>query len=147
MFENESEEEEYDPNKVNFLKKISSLGNANELINNKRKSVKFYLDNNIANQQNSLRAEEEKEKERDCEKSKNEYKYNLRNSVVEGQIKIGQDVIDKERIDLLSKHILKNCNYFHSKNKNNNHTTKKREGNTMITNGMTVGGFYKRFNL
>jgi len=75
LFENESEEEEYDPNKVNFLKKISSLGNYNDLINSRRKSVKFYLDNNIANQQNNLRAEEEREKERDYEKPKKNCKY------------------------------------------------------------------------
>jgi len=50
-------------------------------------------------------------------------------------------------MDLISKHVLKKCNYFHEKNKNNNHSTKAREGKTMITNGMTVSDFYKRYNL
>lgn len=63
------------------------------------------------------------------------------------KIIIGNEVIDRGRIDLLSKHMLKSCNYFHSKNKNNNHNIKKGEGKSMITNGLTVSDFNKKYHL
>ena len=54
---------------------------------------------------------------------------------------------DKDRIDLVSKHVLTNCNYNQNKNKNNPGTHKAREGKTMITNGLSLIDFYKKYNL
>ena len=41
--------------------------------------------------------------------------------------------------------MLKNCNYFHQKSKNNNTTHKSGEGKLMITNGLSIKEFQERF--
>jgi len=56
-------------------------------------------------------------------------------------------MIDKGRIDLLSKHILKSCNIVQPKNKNNNSRIKKGDGKSMITNGLTISDFTKKYHL
>lgn len=58
----------------------------------------------------------------------------------------GEPVL-KAKLDLISKKILKNCNYLHSKSKNNPATLKNGSGKSSITSGMTVNEFAKRFNL
>ncbi len=62
------------------------------------------------------------------------------------KFKIGSNFVEKERIDLISKHVLKTCNYFHPKNKNNNNSIKRGEGKLMITNGMTLSNFNKKYH-
>ena len=64
----------------------------------------------------------------------------------EDQIIIDNKEYTKDQMDLISKEILKKCNYFHDKNKNNNRSLKTGNGKSMITGGLTISQFNKKFN-
>lgn len=49
-------------------------------------------------------------------------------------------------MDEIAKYILKKCNYIHDKNKKHEATVKAGEGKLMITGGMTVSEFLKKYN-
>ena len=51
----------------------------------------------------------------------------------EDRIRVNNEIIPLSRIDLIANRILKNCNYVHSKNANNNRALKKGDGKLMIT--------------
>lgn len=53
----------------------------------------------------------------------------------------------KSEIDKISKKVLMSCNYLHSKNKNNSNAHKVGGGKLMMTSGMTINDFIKKFNL
>ena len=53
----------------------------------------------------------------------------------------------KNKLDVLSKVILKKCNFTHQKNKNNNVTHKIGEGKLMITSGLTIHDFMEKYHL
>jgi hypothetical protein len=51
----------------------------------------------------------------------------------------------KTDVDLISKAVLKRCNYTHDKSKNAMKILKKGEGKLMFTNGMTVSEFQQKY--
>ena len=54
--------------------------------------------------------------------------------------------IPKSQIDIIAKKILNNCNYYHEK-KDKKDILKKKSGKMMITSGMTVEEFCKKFKV
>lgn len=50
-------------------------------------------------------------------------------------------------MDKIAQEVLNMCNFYHSKNKNNNTLLRAGDGKLMMTNGMTVAEFEKRYNL
>jgi len=60
---------------------------------------------------------------------------------------LGDQKVDQNRVDLLSSHILKECNYYHKKNKNNLTSLKSKNGSTSITNGLTISEFKEKYHL
>ena len=62
-------------------------------------------------------------------------------------ILIDKQPYNKNKLDVLSKVILKKCNFTHQKNKNNNVTHKIGEGKLMITSGLTIHDFMEKYHL
>ena len=52
-----------------------------------------------------------------------------------------------KQIDIIASKVLKNCNFNKNKNKNNNTIHKCGDGKLMITNGLSVVEFEKKFKL
>jgi hypothetical protein len=63
----------------------------------------------------------------------------------EEKIWIDNEAISKSKVDLIAKKILKNCNFSH--NKKYAETLKKGSGKLMITSGLTLQEFSKKFNI
>lgn len=63
------------------------------------------------------------------------------------KIWVNDEAISLGQMDLIALKILRNCNYFHKKNMNNNTSLKKGDGKLMITSGMTVNEFTKKYKL
>ena len=53
----------------------------------------------------------------------------------------------KEQFNLLIKNVLKDCHYLNNKSKNNNSSLKVRNGKTMITRGLSIAQFEKKYKL
>lgn len=53
----------------------------------------------------------------------------------------------KNQMNIIANKILKKCNVINYKNKNNNKALISGDGKLMITNGMTLAEFEKKFNL
>jgi hypothetical protein len=62
------------------------------------------------------------------------------------RITIDNKVYTKDQMDEIAKYILKKCNYFHEKNKNNKSSLKSGEGKMMTTGGMKTSEFLKKYN-
>jgi len=62
-------------------------------------------------------------------------------------IMIDNKPYNKNQFDIISKIVLKKCNFTHEKNKNNNKMHKTGEGKQMITSGMTVHDFVEKHHL
>jgi hypothetical protein len=61
---------------------------------------------------------------------------------------IGNESYNKtNQLNLIANKILKVCNVYHSKNKNNNQKLKTGSGKLMITNGLTVAEFSNKYGL
>ena len=60
---------------------------------------------------------------------------------------MNNEIIPLSQIDLIANRILKNCNYVHCKNANNNRSLKKGDGKLMITSGMTINDFMRKYQL
>ena len=139
------EEEHIDVDVLKKLKKMSeNLPNIkSKMPTNSRKTVKFLKFSNKENKLDKLFSSSF-----------------FRNSILENdniddgfkkkdeeRIIIDNKTLLKSEIDLISKAVLKRCNYFHSKHKNSEKQLKKGEGKLMITNGMSVSAFLKKMNL
>ena len=61
------------------------------------------------------------------------------------KIWVNDEAISLGQMDLIALKILRNCNYFHKKNVNNNTSLKKGDGKLMITSGMSVNEFTKKY--
>ena len=61
------------------------------------------------------------------------------------KIWVNDEAISLGQMDLIALKILRNCNYFHKKNNNNNTSLKKGDGKLMITSGMSVNEFTKKY--
>jgi hypothetical protein len=53
----------------------------------------------------------------------------------------------KNQMNVIANKILKKCNVINHKNKNNNKALLTGDGKLMITNGLTLAEFEKKFNL
>ena len=67
--------------------------------------------------------------------------------VEEEKVVIDQDTFNKNDLNKIAARILNRCNYFHKKHVNNDTELKAGEGKTMITNGMSVRDFVKKYHL
>ena len=113
-----------DPEKMKILSKIAF----------KPKKDKFNYKNNDENEENSLGKFRKKNKNRNYTEDNNVYinnKLYLKNS----------------QFDKISGEILGMCKVYSTKSKFNNTSHKSKGGKTMITQGMTVGEFEKKYRL
>lgn len=67
--------------------------------------------------------------------------------VTEEKISIGNETFFKSDCDMISKKVLQRCNFFHSKNKNNNSELRSGVGKLMITGGLSISDFLEKYNL
>jgi len=118
--------------KLSYLQTISSLPSLNQIIENdpKRKKVKFA---------NSALSTDHKNEMMEI----NPMKVEVRKD--EEIILIDNQAYGKNQFDVISKLVLKKCNFTHEKNKNNTKSLKKGEGKLMITSGMTVHDFQEKY--
>ena len=65
----------------------------------------------------------------------------------EDLIWVNNEMIPLSQIDLIAKKVLKNCNYVREKSINNNGMRRKGDGKLMVTSGLTVSEFKKRYQL
>lgn len=65
----------------------------------------------------------------------------------EERITIDNETYLKSQVDLISKKILKKCNFTNTKSDFNNKSLKAGTGKLMITSGLTVNDFTKKFNI
>jgi len=128
---------------LKYLKKISSVPYLviEEVKKKKEKNVKFIANvapathrNSILSQNNSLVNEaslfEDSLKKKDEEK-----------------IKVDNELIPKSEINLLANRILRRCNFYHIKNKNNDTIHHINGGKLMHTMGMPVSEFLEKNHL
>ena len=66
-------------------------------------------------------------------------------SVDDDRIWVDNEAIPRSQLDILADRILKRCNYTHSKKISE--TLKKGTGKLMITSGMKVDEFTKKFKI
>ena len=73
---------------------------------------------------------------------------NKKHILDENNIVIGNEVYVKgTQFDKIADKVLEICNVYRGKSKHNNTSLKARSGKTMITQGMTVRQFEKKYNL
>ena len=66
----------------------------------------------------------------------------------ENSLLIGNKVYNKKnQFNLIAKNVLKSCNFYSNKSKFNNSSLKGRSGKTMITKGLSIAQFEKKYGL
>lgn len=65
----------------------------------------------------------------------------------EERITIDDETFLKSQIDQISKKVLKKCHYLNAKSDFNNKALKSGSGKLMITSGLTINDFSKKFNV
>ncbi len=65
----------------------------------------------------------------------------------EEKIVIDNETYLKSQVDLISRKILRKCNYINSKSDFNNKNLKAGMGKLMITSGLTINDFSRKFNV
>ena len=82
----------------------------------------------------------------DEEKIKEDEENNKINFFEENNIIVGNEKLDKNKqFDIITKKILGNCNILKHKSKFNDTTLKKRNGKLMITHGLSINQFEKKY--
>jgi hypothetical protein len=67
--------------------------------------------------------------------------------VDENSVLIGNEIYYKNsQFDIIANKVLNSCNVYRQKSKHNDTNLKKKNGKLMITKGMTVNQFEKKFN-
>jgi hypothetical protein len=61
-------------------------------------------------------------------------------------VAIDNQIIPRDRLDLIAVNVLNKCNIHHLKNKNNNTKLKHGEGKLMFTNGMSIKEFENKYH-
>ena len=70
------------------------------------------------------------------------------NLVDDNSVLIGNQLYHKgTQFDIIANKVLNICNVYHKKSRHNNTTVKKREGKLMVTRGLTVSQFEKKYGL
>ena len=76
------------------------------------------------------------------------YQSALKNYAEDNNVIINNKLYYKNtQFDLISQKVLQMCNIYSPKSKFNNTSHKSKGGKTMITKGMTVGEFEKKYNI
>ena len=139
---NMKEEEHIDENALNKLKKMSDNDSLGDPFSGNKKNVKFlkFSKKNVG---------------MNLEKIMNGgvFATSLKSDLLddgfkkkdEEKITIDNKTYLKSEVDLISKAVLKRCNYVHPKNKNATKFLKKGGGKLMFTGGMTVSEFLQKF--
>lgn len=65
----------------------------------------------------------------------------------EEKIVIDDESYLKSQLDLISRKVLKKCNFINCKSDFNNKKLKAGNGKLMITSGLTINDFSKKFNV
>ena len=65
----------------------------------------------------------------------------------EEKITINNETFTKSQLDEISKNVLLNCNYLGKKSDFNNKFLKAGSGKLMMTSGMTLNDFSKKYNI
>ena len=123
--------------KLTYLQSISNLPNINKVMEiiiykKSRKKVKFMSSNKSLDNLNKIQGESNKFDDRRKE---------------EEIVIIDNQPYKKNQYDVLSKVVLKKCNFTHEKNKNNNVIHKTGDGKLMITSGLTIKDFIEKYHL
>ena len=63
------------------------------------------------------------------------------------KIWVNDEAISLGQMELIALKVLKNCNYVHKKNVNNNKFLRKGDGMLMMTSGLSINEFTKKYNL
>jgi hypothetical protein len=59
----------------------------------------------------------------------------------------GKEYSKEYQMDVIAKFVLNNCNVYHDKSRYNNTRLKSKNGKLMITNGLTVNDFQKKYKI
>jgi hypothetical protein len=60
---------------------------------------------------------------------------------------VENEAIPRANVDYIASKVLKNCNFIHTKSKNNNTRIKKGSGKMMITSGLTLDQFKEKYHV
>ena len=82
------------------------------------------------------------------EKNKNLDTINKNKLIDENNVLINGELYYKDtQFDIIAEKVLKNCNVYQKKSKHNNSRLIKGEGKNMITRGMSVNEFERKYKL
>ena len=80
--------------------------------------------------------------------TKNDNNNNKASNLEESEIKIDGKIYNKNKeFDLITKKILRLCKVYYNKSKNNNQSLKAGNGKSMITPGLSLNSFEKKYKL
>jgi len=117
------------------------LNTKNNHFNKKRTSSKNFKEN-IFVKASFVKDEENKK----CKIFLLIFLLNIKYIVDEEKININNQVIQKSQINEISKNVLTRCNYLNKKSEFNDKNLKAKDGKLMITSGLTVYEFNKKYN-
>jgi len=135
--------EEFDKNYNPIIQKTKTISNPE--IMKALKKIAFRNKKNLFNDNYDSKIDEEKEKEigkKDKNKKGNKTYTEDNNVFIRNKL-----YLKNTQFNLISNEVLEMCNVHSTKSKFNNTVHKSKGGKTMITNGMTVGEFEKKYKL
>jgi len=135
--------EEFDKNYNPIIQKTKTISNPE--IMKALKKIAFRNKKNLFNDNYDFKIDEEKEKEigkKDKNKKGNKTYTEDNNVFIRNKL-----YLKNTQFNLISNEVLEMCNVHSTKSKFNNTVHKSKGGKTMITNGMTVGEFEKKYKL
>ena len=135
--------EEFDKNYNPIIQKTKTISNPEAM--KTLKKIAFRNKRNLFDDNYNFKIDEEKEKEVG-KKDKN--KKGNKNYTEDNNVFIRNKLYLKNtQFNMISNEVLEMCNVHSTKSKFNNTVHKSKGGKTMITNGMTVGEFEKKYRL
>ncbi len=123
--------------KLNYLKNLSNNNNSNNVSNQSEGDIKVLNKKKVKFQERNIYKPKKNDDDDIATVDLNK----------EDRIRVNNEIIPLSQIDLIANRILKNCNYVHCKNANNNRSLKKGDGKLMITSGMTINDFMRKYQL
>lgn len=155
---NSSQEQEEQSQKLEYLKQLAFVYRSNKDANFYKRTNKFNQKIKFLSIKENTNKETESELNEDLAELTEELSFkkgsltkknntSTMNLVEDEKILVDNIPYSKNNIDKIAKQILKNCNFTHTKNKNNDTNLKVGNGKLMITSGLTVSEFNKRFNI
>ena len=123
--------------KLAYLKNLSFSCNVNEEENTQKKKVKFAENIDKKKEQAAKKLHSLISKGDDVGLDFNK----------DDKIWVNDEAVSLGQMELIALKVLRNCNYMHKKNANNNKCLRKGEGMLMMTSGLSVNEFKKKYNL